>query len=110
MELERRIKTCRKSLQILESRLDSIPSLKNTVPLSIDDTANAEATETKSEAVVSIVNAEEHYVEESNLSSSNGRQDPRLTKYYRMLKVGVPLEAVKIKMISEDLNPNLLVL
>ncbi|GAV07618.1 hypothetical protein RvY_17434 [Ramazzottius varieornatus] len=36
------------------------------------------------------------------------QHDPVYSKYFRMLNVGVPLQAVKLKMKSEGLNPDLL--
>lgn len=42
--------------------------------------------------------------------SGESEEDPRLVKFYKMLKVGVPLEAVKIKMMSENVDPSLLIL
>ena len=116
MELERRIKTCRKNLQILESRLDSIPFLKTTRPPKVNVTVTISSTtnENNTSQETSLITAQ-HVKEESELSEEpkqevTTEQDPRLTKYYKMLKVGVPLEAVKIKMVSEDLDPQLLVL
>ena len=33
---------------------------------------------------------------------------PELQPFFKMLRMGVPLEAVKLKMSRENLNPNLL--
>ena len=110
MELEGRIKTCRKSLEILESRIESIPFLVTaaTVP-HVNSAIEPDPRDTKlpaehdPEAICT-----EH--QEPTPEINESARDPRLDKYYRMLKVGVPLEAVKIKMVSEELDPNLLVL
>jgi hypothetical protein len=37
-----------------------------------------------------------------------GDANPELVRFYRMLKVGVPLPAVRIKMQSEGFDPDLL--
>ena len=47
-------------------------------------------------------------VEEPNEPVMTVSQDPRFKKYFTMLKVGVLEEAVRIKMKTEGLDPNLI--
>lgn len=112
MELDKRIKICQKSLQILESRIDTIPFLKTRTDI-VNPTAAAASNFNPCEDVSTDSNVpvvHEYEKDESNQASDEKEQDPRLVKFYKMLKVGVPLEAVKIKMVSEDIDQNLLVL
>lgn len=100
MELERRIKVCRKSLNILESRLDSLPFPKTTNRVSVVPSSDSKLEDKAAR------DETEPIQRECNLDSV---EDPRLTRFYKMLKVGVPPEAVKIKMMSEEIDPGLLI-
>ena len=45
---------------------------------------------------------------QEEVTKEAGEEDPQLQRFYKMLRVGVPLPAVRIKMASEGLDPDLL--
>lgn len=60
---------------------------------------NAEESEQKS--------AEDEHLDNPSSTQSN-RQDPRYEKYFKMMYVGVPVPAIKQKMMSEGVDPSIL--
>jgi WASH complex subunit CCDC53 len=47
--------------------------------------------------------------EETKEEPKEPEVNPELAKYYKMIQFGVPIQAVKLKMQQEGLDPNLLV-
>lgn len=41
----------------------------------------------------------------ADVTDGDARNDPELERFYKMLRVGVPLPAVRIKMVSEGVDP-----
>ncbi|XP_030383769.1 WASH complex subunit 3 [Scaptodrosophila lebanonensis] len=110
IELERKLQRTEAALIILEAKLASIPtdpegdvavpSQPAQIPVSApqDPKANANivACETESLPV------------ESKPTGVRVCEDIRYKKYFKMVQVGVPAAAVKLKMQSEGLEPSLL--
>lgn len=127
-----KIGVCKTNLLILERKLNSVPGLASVPPpppKTIENTeTNAIRTTEKDEQprqepqqlnqeVPSTSSTESG--QQLNMNSSQNEtpdeqpsqtvsDNPELQKYYKMLKVGVPLPAVKIKMSAEGLDPDLL--
>lgn len=106
VQLERQLQRTEAALIILESKLASIPidnevdTAQTLAPLTIV----AEETETKTPA-------ETPEVEPQIVEPPPGvrvSEDVRYKKFFKMLQVGVPAPAVKQKMQSEGLQPQLL--
>jgi len=115
-DIQLRIQRLEITLSILEAKLSSIPGLENvtagdvttneqtstTTEIAADNQPKPETA--KVEASTESVVAEE-IVSAPTMTVSN---DPRYTKYFKMLKMGVPAQGVKVKMAAEGLNPDLL--
>ncbi|XP_044750804.1 WASH complex subunit 3 [Coccinella septempunctata] len=105
MEFEFKLNKVDASLKILESQLSSIPdenfriendSIVENDPVQIENSASDEILpEIES---VDIVEPEE----------SKPSNNPIYSKYFKMVQVGVPAQAVKLKMMSDGLDPNVL--
>ena len=127
LTIHNKILICKTNLVILEKKLSSVPGLDATSSVletqSVTSTATSSmiqntgredeprAPETPSLGNISPVVAESSLNEEKTEEDSQETTEavnPELTKFYRMLKVGVPLPAVKIKMQTEGFDPNLL--
>lgn len=106
VQLERQLQRTEAALIILESKLASIPidnevdTAQTLAPLTIV----AEETETKTPAETPAVEPE--IVEPP--PGVRVSEDVRYKKFFKMLQVGVPAPAVKQKMQSEGLQPQLL--
>ncbi|KAK9891695.1 hypothetical protein WA026_015663 [Henosepilachna vigintioctopunctata] len=112
MEFEFKLRKVDASLKILESQLSSIP----------EDTLSKpgfnESVQTKREQTDPnfLENAPEmaDSTPDETLEFIPGKENPdasidaSYSKYFKMLQVGVPLPAVKLKMSSEGLDPNIL--
>jgi hypothetical protein len=46
--------------------------------------------------------------EPSNTKYQKYKDDPKYQKYFKMIKMGIPLDAIKLKMICDNLDPNIL--
>lgn len=106
VQLERQLQRTEAALIILESKLASIPSDNevDTAQTLTSLTVVAEETETKTPT-------EKPAVEPQIVEPPSGIQvseDVRYKKFFKMLQVGVPAPAVKQKMQSEGLQPQLL--
>ncbi|EDW04101.1 WASH complex subunit 3 [Drosophila grimshawi] len=99
MQMERQLQRTEAALIILEAKLASIPIDNET------DTA-------ESSTIVVATTAEEiadtPEIIEEVVKGVQVSQDIRYRKFFKMLQVGVPAPAVKIKMRSEGLEPQLL--
>ncbi|KAG5315436.1 WASC3 protein, partial [Acromyrmex insinuator] len=107
-DFENKLQKLEASLEILESRLSSIPGLEqehkesnnvnedNTSKLieirKVDEPDNSEIEEPKDE--------------QKEIQSA--AKDPRYEKYFKMLHFGVPKQAVKLKMEQEGLDASIL--
>ncbi|XP_015607154.1 WASH complex subunit 3 [Cephus cinctus] len=107
---ENKLQRVEASLQLLESRLSSIPGLKETpdhqedVRVQNEEVKNVEI----SEQTVDEPDTNEIKVEEPESDKQPIKEDPVYGKYFKMLHVGVPRPAVNLKMQQEGLDPSLL--
>ncbi|KAK6170791.1 hypothetical protein SNE40_019096 [Patella caerulea] len=110
------------SLSILEAKLSSIPGLENvTVESSSSSTPVATSGPVSSEAPAPSQNTAVNNVSSDTATPAaqvpppeevkpqqTVSKDPRYARFFKMLQVGVPAQAVKLKMSAEGLNPDLL--
>ncbi|XP_031205309.1 WASH complex subunit 3 isoform X3 [Mastomys coucha] len=112
-DLSLRIQQIETTLNILDAKLSSIPGLEDVTvevsPLSVTTVTNGSHSETTSEQPQN--SRQDSGVQESEVPSENVltvAKDPRYARYLKMVQVGVPVMAIRDKMISEGLDPELL--
>ncbi|XP_024435278.1 WASH complex subunit 3 isoform X2 [Desmodus rotundus] len=112
-DLSLRIQQIETTLNILDAKLSSIPGLDDVTcevcPISVASITNESCAETTSEQ--SQNSLQDSGPQESEVTAENiltVAKDPRYARYLKMVQVGVPLMAIRNKMISEGLDPNLL--
>ncbi|RZF48388.1 hypothetical protein LSTR_LSTR007555 [Laodelphax striatellus] len=98
---------------LTKALLKSIPGLEVDVPKPV--VVDAELPQPKVEQVVSNVNLEldvpdskDADPESESPEEESKPPNPELEKYYRMLRFGVPMEAVKVEMQIDGCDPKLL--
>lgn len=105
MLFEQKLEKVNATMVLLESKLSSIPEV------------NAPQTETAEKTEEISQNAAEEAKEpsnEGNNESSNIQEDlskihrPEYNRFLKMVQVGVPVQAVKLKVSLEGLDPNIL--
>ncbi|XP_053438945.1 WASH complex subunit 3 isoform X2 [Nycticebus coucang] len=111
--LSLRIQQIETTLNILDAKLSSIPGLDDVTvevsPLSVTSVTNGPHSEATSEQ--SQNSTQDSGPQESEVSAENiltVAKDPRYARYLKMVQVGVPVMAIRNKMISEGLDPDLL--
>ncbi|XP_012505709.1 PREDICTED: WASH complex subunit CCDC53 isoform X2 [Propithecus coquereli] len=111
--LSLRIQQIETTLNILDAKLSSIPGLDDVTfevsPLSVTNVTNGPHSEVTSEQ--SQNSTQDSGPHESEVSAENiltVAKDPRYARYLKMVQVGVPVMAIRNKMISEGLDPDLL--
>ncbi|XP_027019706.1 WASH complex subunit 3 [Tachysurus fulvidraco] len=119
-----RIQQIETTLSILETKLSSIPGLED---VTVDRVDRRPSAETNGPAVVSSAPAGSTAPSPPSEVPGQGQEgsrgpkgesaadnmmtvakDPRYARYLKMVQVGVPVMAIKNKMILEGLDPNLL--
>ncbi|XP_020041527.1 WASH complex subunit 3 isoform X2 [Castor canadensis] len=112
-DLSLRIQQIETTLNILDAKLSSIPGLDDVTfevsPLHVTSVTNGSHSEITSEK--SQNSTQDSGQQESEVSSENiltVAKDPRYARYLKMVQVGVPVMAIRNKMISEGLDPDLL--
>ncbi|KAM6215931.1 WASH complex subunit 3 isoform 2-T2 [Rhynchocyon petersi] len=111
-DLSLRIQQIETTLNILDAKLSSIPGLDDVtfevspVNKSISNGPHSEATSVQSQNSVQDSGAQESEGAGENLLTV--AKDPRYARYLKMVQVGVPVLAIRNKMISEGLDPDLL--
>ncbi|CAH7323034.1 WASH complex subunit 3 isoform X2 [Phodopus roborovskii] len=112
-DLSLRIQQIETTLNILDAKLSSIPGLDDVTvevsPLSVTTVPNGSHSGSTSEQPQD--NTQDSGPQESEVSSENiltVARDPRYARYLKMVQVGVPVMAIRNKMISEGLDPDLL--
>ncbi|XP_008054690.1 WASH complex subunit 3 isoform X2 [Carlito syrichta] len=112
-DLSLRIQQIETTLNILDAKLSSIPGLDDITfevsPSSITRVTNGSHSEATSEQ--SQNSTQDSGPQESEVSAENiltVAKDPRYARYLKMVQVGVPVMAIRNKMISEGLDPDLL--
>ncbi|KAL5242228.1 hypothetical protein ACI65C_009638 [Semiaphis heraclei] len=130
MKSEQRLQKISASLCILETKLNSVPELRELQSTQLqtseppsnqlkDTSHNTEETNkhNKTEATNELVKTDEHGKTEDNIisepavvdeSPNEPIVDPTILKYRKMIQFGVPRGAVELKMVNEGLDPKLL--
>ncbi|XP_062931839.1 WASH complex subunit 3 isoform X1 [Cynocephalus volans] len=110
-DLSLRIQQIETTLNILDAKLSSIPGLDDVTfevsPLSVTNGLHSEPTSEQSQQN----STQDSGPQESEVSAENiltVAKDPRYARYLKMVQVGVPVMAIRNKMISEGLDPDLL--
>nr|XP_020660069.1 WASH complex subunit 3 isoform X1 [Pogona vitticeps] len=117
--LSLRIQQIETTLNILDAKLSSIPGLEDVksevsstgitngpVPqASIDPQSTTVSPHLKQGSVPEVA---QQRTEEAAKNVTTVAKDPRYARYLKMVQVGVPVMAIRNKMISEGLNPDLL--
>ncbi|XP_006888602.1 PREDICTED: WASH complex subunit CCDC53 [Elephantulus edwardii] len=112
-DLSLRIQQIETTLNILDAKLSSIPGLDD-VTFEVSPVSNSVTNGPQSEAtsVQSQQNStQDSGPQESEVAAENiltVAKDPRYARYLKMVQVGVPVLAIRNKMISEGLDPDLL--
>jgi len=109
-DFENKLQKLEASLEILESRLSSIPGLEqehHKEPNNVNENNASKLEEVEVRTVDEPDNSEiEPKNEEKEVHSA--AKDPRYEKYFKMLHFGVPKQAVKLKMDQEGLDASVL--
>nr|XP_025868856.1 WASH complex subunit 3 isoform X2 [Vulpes vulpes] len=112
-DLSLRIQQIETTLNILDAKLSSIPGLDDVTfevsPVSVTGITNESHSETTSEK--SQNSLQDSGPQRSEVTPENiltVAKDPRYARYLKMVQVGVPVMAIRNKMISEGLDPDLL--
>ncbi|XP_005358264.1 WASH complex subunit 3 isoform X1 [Microtus ochrogaster] len=113
-DLSLRIQQIETTLNILDAKLSSIPGLEDVTvevsPASVTAVPSGSHSESPSEQPQQD-SAQDSRPQESEVPSENVvtvARDPRYARYLKMVQVGVPVMAIRNKMISEGLDPDLL--
>ncbi|XP_026963149.1 WASH complex subunit 3 isoform X1 [Sagmatias obliquidens] len=113
-DLSLRIQQIETTLNILDAKLSSIPGLDDVTfevsPVSVTRITNETHSETTSEQS-QLNSLQDSGPQESEVTPENiltVAKDPRYARYLKMVQVGVPVMAIRNKMISEGLDPDLL--
>ncbi|XP_057597455.1 WASH complex subunit 3 isoform X2 [Hippopotamus amphibius kiboko] len=109
-DLSLRIQQIETTLNILDAKLSSIPGLDDVTfevsPISVTNETHSETTSEQSQNSLQDSGPQESEVTPENILTV--AKDPRYARYLRMVQVGVPVMAIRNKMISEGLDPDLL--
>ncbi|XP_043743490.1 WASH complex subunit 3-like [Cervus elaphus] len=113
-DLSLRIQQIETTLNILDAKLSSIPGLDDVTfevsPVNVARITNGTHSEATSEQ------SQQNSLQDSGPQESKVTpesiltvaKDPRYARYLKMVQVGVPVVAIRNKMISEGLDPDLL--
>ncbi|GMT14431.1 hypothetical protein PFISCL1PPCAC_5728 [Pristionchus fissidentatus] len=115
MKAERRLEKADIKLRLLEIKLQaiSIDGDEKTAVTVVDEKKNTveeeEKIEEKKEIKIEEKKEEEIKVEEDKKHDGMMmKDDPRYSKYFKMVKMGIQEEAVRLKMSSEGVDPSIL--
>ncbi|XP_075567812.1 WASH complex subunit 3 isoform X3 [Pelecanus crispus] len=112
--LSLRIQQIETTLNILDAKLSSIPGLEDVKFEVSSANANSVTNGPVAQATTDQQtqnNIHEEGLQKTEVVTENVRtvaKDPRYARYLKMVQVGVPVMAIRNKMISEGLNPDLL--
>ncbi|XP_075567821.1 WASH complex subunit 3 isoform X4 [Pelecanus crispus] len=111
--LSLRIQQIETTLNILDAKLSSIPGLEDVKFEVSSANANSVTNGPVAQATTDqqTNNIHEEGLQKTEVVTENVRtvaKDPRYARYLKMVQVGVPVMAIRNKMISEGLNPDLL--
>ncbi|XP_010178193.1 PREDICTED: WASH complex subunit CCDC53 isoform X3 [Mesitornis unicolor] len=112
--LSLRIQQIETTLNILDAKLASIPGLEDVKfevsSANMNSVTNGLVTQATMDQQTQN-NIHEEGLQKTEVVTENVRtvaKDPRYARYLKMVQVGVPVMAIRNKMISEGLNPDLL--
>ncbi|CAD5111102.1 DgyrCDS447 [Dimorphilus gyrociliatus] len=111
-EVASRLERLENSLVLLENKIGSVPGLENVTVQQVEATTverKSESTENPTDN--GNISKREAEQEKEAVTESKRRtvaEDPRYADYVRMLKVGVPVFAIKQKMMMKGVDPNIL--
>lgn len=122
--LSLRIQQIETTLNILEAKLSSIPGLEDVkaeTPLLPTSLTNGHVPSLQADTESLTVSPQSDVVQQNSINDNTSQKeevhtnsvatvakDPRYARYLKMVQVGVPVMAIRNKMISEGLNPDLL--
>ncbi|KAM7354308.1 coiled-coil domain containing 53 [Cochliomyia hominivorax] len=105
IELERKLQKIDAALTIIEAKLASIPDMEKVSKQS--ETIKPQTTEKPEHEVhFEVSNEQLDYVKD--LKGIKVSEHETYKKFFKMLQVGVPAQAIKMKMQVEGLDPNIL--
>ncbi|XP_062348080.1 WASH complex subunit 3 isoform X4 [Cinclus cinclus] len=112
--LSLRIQQIETTLNILDAKLSSIPGLEDVKfevsSANVSSVTNGPVAQAATDQQTSN-NTQEEGLQKTEVVTENVTtvaKDPRYARYLKMVQVGVPVMAIRNKMISEGLNPDLL--
>ncbi|XP_022814293.1 WASH complex subunit 3 [Spodoptera litura] len=116
MDFEKKLDKVNAAMVLLEARLSSIPELNTATPTLLQKPA--EVTETTSteetpaaepQNMVPVQDTKEQETPSESTDTVEGKSShPEYDRFVKMVQVGVPLQAVKLKLSLEGLDPNIL--
>ncbi|XP_054242638.1 WASH complex subunit 3 isoform X1 [Indicator indicator] len=113
--LSLRIQQIETTLNILDAKLSSIPGLEDVKfevsSTNINSVTNGPVAEATTDQQPAQNSMHEEGLQKTEAVTENVitvSKDPRYARYLKMVQVGVPVMAIRNKMISEGLNPDLL--
>ncbi|XP_021198012.3 WASH complex subunit 3 [Helicoverpa armigera] len=117
MDFDRKLEKVNAAMVLLEARLSSIPELNTTAPVTTEKPAETtEATPSKetpapSSEVTHTTAPDptpEAPTQAEDTVEGKPQSHPEYDRFVKMVQVGVPLQAVKLKLSLEGLDPNVL--
>ncbi|KPJ05523.1 WASH complex subunit CCDC53 [Papilio xuthus] len=109
MQFEQKLEKVEAAMILLEARLSSIPEINET-PQTSSTAESLNTSEIKSEDQTDPVQQEDKGIEdkpEDNVSqTSETIKKPEYDRFIKLVQVGVPLQAVKLKVAIEGLDPD----
>ncbi|XP_013181493.1 PREDICTED: WASH complex subunit CCDC53 [Papilio xuthus] len=109
MQFEQKLEKVEAAMILLEARLSSIPEINET-PQTSSTAESLNTSEIKSEDQTDPVQQEDKGIEdkpEDNVSqTSETIKKPEYDRFIKLVQVGVPLQAVKLKVAVEGLDPD----
>ncbi|XP_017756223.1 PREDICTED: WASH complex subunit CCDC53 [Eufriesea mexicana] len=109
LEFEYKLQRIEASLEILESWLSSVPGLEQDedAKSTIENTDYNQEEKTTSE-IDEHDSIKQNEPKDTQTEKQSVNKDPRYENYLKLMHVGVPKEAVKLKMSQEGLDPSIL--
>eukprot|EP00066_Takifugu_rubripes_P007364 XP_003972833.1 PREDICTED: WASH complex subunit CCDC53-like [Takifugu rubripes] len=108
-----RIQQIETTLSILEAKLSSIPGLEDVTVDGLDHVAQSNDPQLKTRSRQRLLNLSQTAPEPQQAEAPAENvmtvaRDSRYARYLKMVQVGVPVMAIRNKMVAEGLDPNLL--
>ncbi|KAI4463639.1 hypothetical protein MML48_4g00016964 [Holotrichia oblita] len=103
IEFNYKIQKLEAALLILESQLSSIPD-----QASQHNDTSQEYQQSEDIELPQVIQHADVNSEQKEAYHSEGNQDPQYSAFFKMVRVGVPLQAVKDKMVQKGLDPSIL--